>query len=93
MKMFIAGPDGGRPALSVPSARAATPLAPAPQRSDDSGVIATSDPVIAPDSVLAAASQSSDRALRGELSAVSAELQNLDAQLTHSRRQIRWLCC
>ena len=68
MKMFIAGPDGGRPTLSVPSARAATPLAPVPQRSNGTGVLAAGDPLAAPDSVLAAASQSSDRALRGELS-------------------------
>ena len=79
--------------MSVPSARGATPRAPMPQRSTGAAVLYTDKDALAPpDSVLAAASQSSDRALRGELSAVSAELQNLDAQLAHSRRQIRCLC-
>ena len=87
MKMFIAGPDGGRP-MSVPSARAVTPVAPVLQRSNGSDVPAA-DPLAPPDSVLAAAASSSDRALRAELSVVSDEMKKLDAQLAQSRRQIR----
>ena len=89
MKMFIAGPDGGRP-ISVPSARAAKPVAPVlQQRSNGSEALAAADPLAAPDSVLAAAASSSDRALRGELSVVSDEVNKLDAQLARSERQIR----
>ncbi len=87
MKMFIAGPDGGRP-ISVPSARAAKPVAPVLQRSNGSEALAA-DPLATPDSVLAAAASSSDRALRGELSVVSDEVNKLDAQLARSERQIR----
>ena len=89
MKMFVAGPDGGRP-ISVPSARAAKPAAPVVQRSNGSEALAA-DPLATPDSVLAAASSSSDRALRGELSVVSNEVKQLDAQLAQSRRQIRYV--
>ena len=88
MKMFIAGPDGNRPAMSVPSARAAKPLTPGLQRSNGSDVLAD-DPLATPDIVLAAVASRSDRALRGELSVVSDEVRKLDAQLEHSRHQIR----